>query len=201
MENDGLILSIDYSMRHGVGVLWDVLYPAKVVVLDDNKDNICDGISDFVKNVECEVEKLVWRTQKSGRDACLSHIFIEEPLRMGPNQGTIVDLFFVLGNLFYALWNCFSIEPIFLHQSKIKTFITGHQKKGVDKKKLVEEKMLLKYPEIFEKLPDRKRMGKGDSIYDRKYKINISDCADALAVGEYGISEIKKELSKLNFTP
>jgi len=196
MDENELILSIDFSKRHGVGVIWKDWKPETLIWFkDEGNGNPNENLTVFIAMLNQTMTRLILRYEDTS--LFFKHVFIEEPLRMGPNQDTIVDLFFVLGGLCDRLYSLNYGEAIFLHQSKVKTFITGKQKRGVNKKALVEKKMLEYFPTIFEKLPDKRKTGKGDTIYDRKYKIMISDCADSLAVGLYGINEISKENAKV----
>jgi len=199
MDENELILSIDFSKRHGVGVIWKNMKPKLLISFkDDGEGVIYDNIEGFINMLNHNMVDFILREEDTS--LFIKHIFIEEPLGRGPNQGTIVELFFVLGQLSYALYSSQYVGktiPIFLHQSKVKTYITRSQPRKVDKKALVEKKMLEQYPDFFEKLPDKRKTGKGDTIYDRKYKILISDCADSLAVGLYGINEISKENAKV----
>jgi len=192
IEKDFYFLSVDCSMRHGAAVLWKNNNPIDVVVFKDDEQKYCYiNIENFIVDIKFTVKSF-----KIMNPILVSEIYIEEPLKKGPNQITIVDLFFVLGGFAYLLYDTFEVIPKFLNQSMVKTNIVGSQKRNVDKKAMVEKEMLRRFPDIFEKLPDKKNKKEGD-VYHRKYKGDISDTADALSVGLYGLENRKMESQRL----
>lgn len=175
-------LSCDISLRHGAFTLWKDNKPIDVMVWEDKNKNDyyknCDEILlNFLKFVEKNYLKIT----------DISYIFIEEPLLGGPNQFTIIKLMSFVCIVSYALYFYTKTVPKMLNQSRIKTFIVGKQPRSINKKVLVEEKILKSYLEIFEKLPNKRKNNEGD-IYKRKYKTHISDCADSLALGLFGLN-------------
>jgi len=178
-------LSIDLSLRHGAFIIWKNKKPIGLMVWEDKEQNDyyenCDKVLkdflNFVNNVYLKTKDF-------------NYIFIEKPLLGGPNQYIIVYLLSFIYMVSYSLYSYTKIKPIMLNQSKIKTFMVGSQPRSVNKKQLVEIKMLKKYPEVFENLPNKRKNVEGD-IYKRKYKQHISDCADCLAIGEYGLNAVK----------
>lgn len=184
-------LSIDISLRHGAIISWIEDTPNDVIIFNDKEKK------DYFDNIDSLIQDIFYLQNKEkcyNYNNKLTDIFIEKPiLHGGPNAITIAKLLSFVNMFSYALYEQFNIKPVFFNSKKIKTYIVGSQPQSVNKKEMVEEKMLKKYLKVFEKLPNKKRItNNGKTIYDRKYRGNISDCADSLSVGLYGINKFVK---------